>query len=455
MAAEESSAPSRRHPASGVVVLVVLGIVLAGLSFAHPGNCADEKAADPCGLQAREAHKAAFDAAHPLVLEGDLDAWEARERAYLAESLPWVAACPENVTTRARRLRAMAAVPDVPDLQVLTELHEYFAVCGRVGGVFCTAPGLKLQIVELMASRDLAFAEADEILTAVRTETRAAEKCRKDRDEFCWLLDRATIRLAIAHGALGEARKSIEAVEAALSAAGSRDRSIDPATRKLHDNQQVELIALRGELMEASGSRIEAARLYRRALALGFPDPLLRRRERDLWSELDASSQAALLQESPPAITTLYSEWTKVDRPFELDKVFDLRGVEWSTAKLRGKTVLVNFWATWCAPCLAELPYIQALHERTAASPDLRVITISLDENPKLVAPLLAKNHWTFPVLLGERAFSAAVEGVPQTWIVDASGRVARSTGGFAVDGVDWVGEGLKEMSSVARQTRR
>lgn len=58
-----------------------------------------------------------------------------------------------------------------------------------------------------------------------------------------------------------------------------------------------------------------------------------------------------------------------------------------SLAELRGKTVILNFWATWCAPCLREFPALLELAEKNAA--DTVLLAISVDENPAQIAPFL------------------------------------------------------------------
>ncbi|MGA9529308.1 MAG: TlpA disulfide reductase family protein [Terriglobales bacterium] len=103
----------------------------------------------------------------------------------------------------------------------------------------------------------------------------------------------------------------------------------------------------------------------------------------------------------------------------------DLRGKTWTFSKLRGKVVLVNFWATWCPPCRKEMPDLQALHERFAAQ-GLVILGIS-DEKGEVVKPFIKERQVTFPVLLdpGHKANDAfVVEGIPKTFIYDREGKL-------------------------------
>lgn len=103
----------------------------------------------------------------------------------------------------------------------------------------------------------------------------------------------------------------------------------------------------------------------------------------------------------------------------------DLEGRQWTLKSLRGKVVLVNFWATWCPPCRKELPDLQALSQRFADE-GLVVLAIS-DEDEGKVKPFIEKQKVTYTVLLdpGHKvADEFAVDGVPKTFIYDRDGKL-------------------------------
>ena len=103
----------------------------------------------------------------------------------------------------------------------------------------------------------------------------------------------------------------------------------------------------------------------------------------------------------------------------------DLADRAWRFADLRGKVVMINFWATWCPPCRKELPDLEALYE-AYASKGLVILGIS-DEDPKKVEPFVRKHRLSFPVLLDPtRTVNEmfAIKGIPKTFIYDRQGRI-------------------------------
>lgn len=117
----------------------------------------------------------------------------------------------------------------------------------------------------------------------------------------------------------------------------------------------------------------------------------------------------------------------------------DPQGSALSMPSLKGKPTLINLWATWCAPCIAELPTLNAMSNR--ADLDLQVVTVSQDmgEPEKVQAFLDQRGFAQLPAWLdskGDLAFHYGVQTLPATIYYDATGReVWRYTGGM-----DWSG---------------
>ena len=106
----------------------------------------------------------------------------------------------------------------------------------------------------------------------------------------------------------------------------------------------------------------------------------------------------------------------------------DLDGRDISLASLRGKVVLVNFWATWCGPCRAEIPDLVALQEKYRDQ--LQIIGISQDEAPvDLVRRFAADHHMNYPVVMStpeiEKLFPG-VNALPTSFIVDRESRIVQ-----------------------------
>ena len=112
-----------------------------------------------------------------------------------------------------------------------------------------------------------------------------------------------------------------------------------------------------------------------------------------------------------------------------------LDGDSLSLADFRGQVVLVNFWATWCTPCVAEMPDLSALD---AELDGLTVLGISVDEGPELVRPFAERLAVGYPLVLDDGAVAEAFGGVwalPTTYVIDAEGTIVqRVIGLFPVD---------------------
>ncbi len=106
-------------------------------------------------------------------------------------------------------------------------------------------------------------------------------------------------------------------------------------------------------------------------------------------------------------------------------RLTDLQGKTWELKNLRGKVVLVNFWATWCPPCRKEMPDLEALYQRFG-SQGLVILAISDEEQGK-VAPFIADYKISYPVLLdpGRKVNDLfQVDGLPKSLVYDREGKL-------------------------------
>jgi thiol-disulfide isomerase/thioredoxin len=102
--------------------------------------------------------------------------------------------------------------------------------------------------------------------------------------------------------------------------------------------------------------------------------------------------------------------------------------------KLRGKTVLINFWATWCGPCVQEIPSLISLQNEFGPQ-GLTVIGVSMDQNGEgPVQKLIDKTGINYPVVMGDAKISrdfGGIFGIPASFLVDQSGTVRKRFNGW------------------------
>ena len=104
----------------------------------------------------------------------------------------------------------------------------------------------------------------------------------------------------------------------------------------------------------------------------------------------------------------------------------DLQGKSFDLARMRGRVVVINFWATWCEPCRDELPSLERL-QKARAGKRFDVVTVNFGEQPERIRSFLEREFVDLPVVLDRDKDAAGrwkVGGLPMTFIVDAGGRV-------------------------------
>jgi thiol-disulfide isomerase/thioredoxin len=90
-----------------------------------------------------------------------------------------------------------------------------------------------------------------------------------------------------------------------------------------------------------------------------------------------------------------------------------------------GRVTVINLWATFCRPCVDELPALQKLADAFAGAPDVAIITINTDPDIDRLTPWMTEHGHYFEVLLGERwSIEAGYRSLPTTLFIDPHGRI-------------------------------
>ncbi len=107
-------------------------------------------------------------------------------------------------------------------------------------------------------------------------------------------------------------------------------------------------------------------------------------------------------------------------------KLTDLSGKDVSLSDFKGKKIFLNFWASWCPPCKAEMPDIEKLYGQTKDS-DLIILAVNIGEDSKTVKSFIDNNKYNFTILLDSNQSIAAeynITAIPTSFFIDKEGNI-------------------------------
>ncbi len=213
-----------------------------------------------------------------------------------------------------------------------------------------------------------------------------------------------------------------------------------------------------GEIAEARGNKLDAAGLYAKSMAVSYRDSDLMKHALALWEEAGGSREvwealaARPAAPKPAKVATAleYTAWQPAAQPLPEMNLQDMLGKSWTLANLKGKSTFVTVWATYCTPCMEELPDVQKLYELSLKHDGIQVITLNVDKNPGELEPFLKSRKYAFPVITDARNYVEGVTGpfmIPMNWMVGSSGVIDQRSNGYESRTADWPAQMLEKLS--------
>ncbi len=422
----------------------------------------------------------------------------------------WREKMPQNPTLLALRFTALASLPETTDEMLVQEGGTLLAAMRSQSSIMSiatsnTSPnafdvlriwakrGLELDLIPSLVQEAVAFqARSSASPSSMQQsdlyggpyQTLQNENRNWTANAGAWQvllatcikkgqLDRARSILAEWEKALNERRKKADEIkekqaERPRSGATSEPAGFNPISSMESTlvsgipNDESRYYDGCAQLAAAEGRTLDALTYYQSSLRLmygrssfsGLTDFDAAKEADALWKKLGGSQAAWPLwldSIKTMPVSKIVPPRAAANRAIPKFSVTDQNGKTWSLDNLKGKTTLINVWATWCAPCQKELPFLQQLYEQVKDRKDIQIITLNIDQDQSLVGPFLQKNKFSFPALFAAsfvKEFAGSI-GIPTTWISDATGTIRSEMLGFGGDGQDWIPQTLKQIESV------
>ncbi|HVS64639.1 MAG TPA: TlpA disulfide reductase family protein [Thermoanaerobaculia bacterium] len=417
----------------------------------------------PCSFDAVSAQVEAFwkpRGGHPMGRK----ITEEEARALFAQSASWLEECPESWRYRDARFAAARALPDLADAELLAEAEAALANWETAQKSVSMYQSPYFQVARLLLDRGLelervpGLLDQEEALVVARQEEESLPAQMppdlRSRIESGRIQQRLELELARVEAgvALTQLKSARSALDRADELVARFEDSADELWQKAARSQRAHFWVAEAELAAAAGRTAAARSVLRRIDDDAVDDEKIRTRLERLAARLELDLETAPAEAEEGVAQP--SSWLEAEDPVGAFEVADLEGRTWTNVDLEGRTTLINFWATWCGPCVAELPLVEELHRSLAENEDLQVITVNIDQNPGLVQPFVTEHELSMPVLFGAELVQEWWSGailIPRTWVIDREGLVRFRQMGFDATGKErWVAEARERMESAA-----
>ena len=394
---------------------------------------------------------------HPYPTGTNPEEWKRRAQALYDASADWVRECPQNLSYWSSRLRAVQGLDTVADAVVTDVADHFLELWERPERGMSMRPSPYFDIAALFLDRGLRLpalpglidkGEAEEQSGLAesgkwaRTES-ARRMLAQSRRDTRWRVQSLRARTALQQGRLDDARPLLAELREILAAADAGPAAEAPS----REYWRRQLRLAQSSLAEAEGRRLDALVLAASVVRDAPGDARAAATVSRLWGSLGGTDEGRALWDTlsrPGAIkeATGLADWATREKPLPDFELPALAGGTRARHDLAGKAAVIVLWATWCGPCMQELPYVQKLHERIKERGDAVLLTFNVDSNPGLATAAMKEKSYTFPVVLAQEWASKAmdVEAIPTTWLVDAGGTIRLERSGFTPStGDTWV----------------
>ena len=432
----------------------------------------------PKSSLARRMMRQRWDEENPRPKPGDPEEKKkARNQALIKATAEWVKRWPDDPGLAGSRFFVLQESEESSNAEIEAASEAFLSAMKKNEGNMYYIPPVETMIAGEYAKRNIATERIPAMVLKGLAGLEQREKRNEGSDLFpqesgagnnlkytqwrCWPL------LAEAYAKLKQPEKAREALSQ-MAEALKKEKPDDKAKQSAKTSYQYNQVTYWqtvAKVAEAEARKLDGLTAYQTALSFrpksfkpapGKKDELAEKAAA-LWKDLggtDDGWQAHLARNeaSKGAIEVAEAAgWDEKKQALPDFALTDLTGKKWQLADLKGKTAFINLWATWCGPCLQELPYLQKLHEQMKESKDVLVLTLNTDDELGLVEPFMKDNKYSFTVIPAQAYTQGLnVYSIPRNWVVSPDGVMQYEAIGFGGDGNEW----MKKAADMIRKVK-